>query len=413
MKHTSLDSAILFALVIPFIMGVSIGADETPYWLFALIFLFMLVYVSLDIFGLRKSLYEKAKTVLLWVIIVTVIGSAFSAAIVKRHRTAPIYNVHDIVLQQESAIRFFLDGKNPYATTYFNTPLADWHYSDTEINPALYHFVMEPFYLLFALPFYFVSNHTLGYFDGRIPLVFLFLGLLVTTHFLVKDPEKKRLFLVLLAFNPAVLPYTLEGRSDLFMYPFLFLGFFLLYKKKLLLASVPIALAFTVKQSAWLLMPFYVAFLYYQTKSWRKVIPSLLIFLTIFSAIVLPFFFWNQKAFIDSTINYLSGSTAHSYPVSGYGFGRVLNELNVITDLHNFYPFQWWQLGVGLPILVLLLRSFRKNPTVKMMILFYALFLMIYWYFSRYFHNSHLSYISMVIITAYLWPEDEILQKEK
>jgi len=241
MKLLKIDSIILFALVIPFIMTYRIGPGETPYWLFGLIFFGLFSYLVLDLqwFPIQEKTYYFIKKMLFWIIIFLSIGSAYIAAIIVRHQTAPVYEVHDIILQQESAIRFFLHGKNPYAVTYFGTPLAQWHYSDTEVNPALYHFVMEPFYLLFPIPFYLIIGHTIGFFDSRIPLFFLFLALLIAAALLVKDENKKRLFLILLAFNPAMLGYFLEGRDDIFMYVFLFAGFFLLYKKRLFLAGIP------------------------------------------------------------------------------------------------------------------------------------------------------------------------------
>src|SRR5207302_1544733 len=83
---------------------------------------------------------------------------------------------------------------------------------------------------------------------------------------LVKDENKKRLFLVLLAFNPAMLGYFIEGRDDIFMYAFLFIGFYFLYKKKYLLSGIPMALAFATKQSVWPLFPFYIVYLFSKTR---------------------------------------------------------------------------------------------------------------------------------------------------
>lgn len=402
-----LDSVLLFALSIPFIMAVRIGPGETPYWLFGLIFFGLLGYLVLDIIEASKSTYLKLKDVLLWILVVAVIGSSFASSIIVRHINHPTYQIHDMPLQQEIAIRYLLDGKNPYATTYFGTFLEQWHYSDTEKNPALYHFVLPPFYIIFALPFYFISNHTIGYFDARIPLLFLFFSILAVSQFLIKDREKRRLFVVLFSFNPATLMYMLEGRSDIFMFAFLFLGLFLLQNKRFLLAGVPLALAFAVKQSVWPFFPFYLAFLYFKTKTIRKTIIALLPFTVAFSLVVLPFFLWDQKAFLDSIILYLSGSTVNSYPISGYGFGKFLQEVGVITNPQKYYPFIIWQLIIGLPALFVLIRFLQKKPAVPRLIVSYGIFLFIFWYFSRYFNNSHLGYLSMVFLIAYFWPEDE------
>src|SRR5579859_7208415 len=145
MKQIKLDSILLFALVIPFIMTYRIGPGNTPYWLFGLIFLSLFLNIILDVRWITVLVKKQAlyKSILLWFIIFVSIWSTFFSEIIVRHQTAPIYHVHDIILQQEAAVKFFLHGKNPYAVTYFGTPLEKWHYSDTEVNPALYHFVMQ------------------------------------------------------------------------------------------------------------------------------------------------------------------------------------------------------------------------------------------------------------------------------
>lgn len=409
MKLIKFDSVLLFALVIPFIMTYRLSPGDTPLWLFGLIFLSLFVYIGLDInvFNWKQKIIEKIKIFVLWFTILAVIGSAFFAAIVVRHQTSPIYNVHDIILQQEAAVKFFLHGTNPYATTYFNTPLAQWHYSDTEINPALYHFVMEPFYLLFAIPFYLVMGHTIGFFDARVPLLFLFSMTLILIQLLIKDTDKKRLFLTIFAFNPATLGYLLEGRDDIFMFAFLFAALFLLHKKKFTWGGVLMALAFATKQSVWPLFPFYVLYLYWENKDIKKTIINFIPFTLVFSAIVLPFFFWNQKAFLDSTIFYLSGNTAHSYPIAGYGLGALLYQVGIIKNVHATYPFWIWQVVIALPLLLGLLIWQKKGNTTQRLIIAYGLFLFVFWYLNRYFNNSHLGYLAMVFVTAYFWPTEE------
>lgn len=405
MTSIKLDSILLFALVIPFIMMFRLGPSDTPYWLFGIIFLGLAVNIFLDIINIKLNLYNKLKNVLLWFIIIVVLGSAFGSAIVVRHRTHPVYMIHDMPLQQEIAIRFLLDGKNPYSTSYLGTFLEQWNYSDKEKNPALYHFVLPPLYIIFALPFYFISNRVFGFFDARIPIVFLLFVILYVAISLIKDHLNKRLFLILLAFNPAILPYTLEGRSDIFMYAFLFAGFFFLYKNRYSLSSISNALAFSVKQSAWPLLPFYVAFLYFKTKSIAKVIKILTPFIIVISVINLPFLIWDKKSFTDSTIGYLSGMVEHSYPISGYGWGKILQQMGLIKDINAYYPFYIWQIIVGIPLIIFLIKYLSKTLGVGRLILVYGIFLLFFWYFSRYFNNSHLGYLSLVFVTAYFWPK--------
>lgn len=409
MKNIKLDTILLFALVIPFIMTYRISPGDTPIWLFGLIFFSLLGNVVLDlgIFKLTEKIYNRTKLFLLWFLVFAVIGAGLFSEIIVRHQTSPVYHVNDIVLQQEAAIKFLVHGQNPYAVSYINTPMAQFHYSDTEINPALYHFVMQPFYVLFAIPFYLVMGHTIGYFDARVPLFVLFIALLILAQFLQKDPEKKREFMTLLAFNPAMLGYFIEGRDDIFMYTFLFAAFYLLYKKKFSWAGVLMALAFTIKQSVWPLFPFYAAFLYFSSKSIRKTIIWLIPFSILVLAIIGPFFFWNSKAFLNSTIFYLSGNTTHSYPIAGYGLGMLLYQAGIIKNVHQEYPFIIWQIVICLPLLIGLVIWLSKKNTVVRLVLSYGIFLFVFWYLNRYFNNSHVGFLSMVFITAYFLPDDK------
>lgn len=399
-----LSSVLLFVLVIPFIMMYRISPGETPFWLFSLVFLLLFGYVLIDYLKFSERLYYKLKNIVLWVVIALTIGAAFYSVIVVRHKVAPVYNVHDIILQQESAVNFLVHGKNPYATSYFGTPMESFHYSDTEVNPALYYFVMEPLYVISAVPFYVGMVHTIGYFDARLPLFVLFFVGLIVFSSTIKEKEDRLLALTLFAFNPAQLGYTLEGRSDAYVLGFLVIALVLLYKRKFGWGGVFMALAFCVKQSVWPIMPFYVAYLYFVNKSVKKTILNLIPFTVINVLIILPFFLWNQKAFIDSTIGYLSGSVPHSYPIAGYGFGMLLNSLGIIRDVHSYYPFAVWQIIVCLPLLGYFLFLQKKDNTFKTLILLYALLLFVFWYFSRYFNNSHLGYISMLLILSYFWP---------
>lgn len=403
----SLSSVVLAALLVPVIMTYQIFPADTNFIQFGLIFLGLFVNFILDVLPLPEKKYYLYKYILFWLLLGLVVGGAFVTAIIVRHKVAPVFQIHDIILQLEAAIRFFIDGINPWAATYHNTLMAAWHYSDNAVNPALYHFVMMPFYLLFSLPFYVISNHTIGYFDGRIPSFVLYLGLLIMAFRLIKNREQKLLFTTLLALNPAMFSYTLEGRSDVFMFAFLFAGFFLLYKRRISWAGIFIALAFATKQSVWPILPLYIGYIYFHSKKILLTFKRLSSFIITFIVIVLPFFLWNPGAFFASTISYLSGNTQYSYPISGYGLGVLLHQLGFIPNLNSSYPFVIWQVLIIAPLLAGLLILLKKYPTIKMLIFTYGILAFAYWYLSRYFNNSHMGYLTMVFLTAYFWPDEE------
>lgn len=399
MKNISLSTVLLPILVLPVIMTYRLSPGITPYWLFGLIFGLLLLYIFI-----KESL---TKNIVFWLIIILVVGASLVSAVIVRHQTAPIYGVHDIVLQLESALQFFLQGRNPYALTYFNTPLEAWHYSDTLVNPALFHFVMLPWYLIFSLPFYFLSISFLGFFDGRLPLAFLYFFILVLAWKIVRYKKEKTLFVSILALSPATFSYFLEGRSDFFMFAFLFWAWYLLERKRLKLAGIALALAFATKQSVWPIFPFYLIYLGFLSKSFKRTIVALIPFFSTFALIILPFIAWDTRALLNSTVYYLSGNIPNSYPIAGYGWGMVLNSLGVIKDLNSYYPFWIWQLLIAGPIGIILLYWLKKSPSIARLIFSYGVFLSVFWYFSRYFNNSHLGYLSTVFLTAYFWPRNE------
>ncbi len=403
--NVRLSTVLFFGLSIPFIMTYRLGPADTPYAIFTFIFLLLISAVASDIFLSTKKYYEKLKSVIYGLLIVSTLGAGFVASIIVRHINHPIYQIHDIILQLEAAIRFFLDGVNPYSTTYFGTFLEQWHYSENAINPALYHFVMEPFYLLFSVPFYGIGIKLFGFFDGRMPLFFLFFAMLVIAGKIVKDHEKKWQFIALLAFNPATIGYTLEGRSDIFMLAFLLAGLYLLQLDKNKLGGILIALSFMIKQSVWPFFPFFLFYLFIKNKkNIKRTVIDLLPFFAVCVVIALPFLIWDTKAYITSTVLYLSGNTEHSYPISGYGFGVLAHQLGWIKSLTEPFPFVVFQALICIPLIVFLLRYQSKKNSVKHAIFLYAIFLFVYWYFSRYFNNSHIGYISMLVLIGYFWP---------
>lgn len=386
-----IDTVLLLALSLPWPLKYRIfPMDGTPYILFGIYFALLLTYATL---GSKW----KSKLFVLFTIIAIAAGGPLITAIVDRSRVAPVFGVHDIILQLEAAMRYLIAGRNPYAETYFGTHMEAWRYAEfgkDAVNPALYHFVMPPWYLLFPF-FFYPFLWILGFFDGRLPLLFTFFGTLVILAFWIKDYQRKILALIVVAFHPVMFDYLLEGRSDYFAFFWFLFAMFLYYRKHHILAAVIYALAMLSKQTIWLSLPFVLFWA-------RQKRPGMLLAFTATVALVLgPFLLWDAGEFWQSTVAFPQGATQVNYPVAGYGLGMVLYQLGVIKDIHAYYPFISWQLGVGLPVLWVLIRWFQTKTTAGRLLIAYGIFLFVFWYFSRYFHNSHLGYISLVLAVGY------------
>lgn len=396
-----LSSVLLFAFSIPVVTHYRIlPVPGTPYWLFGILFFSLFLHLMLSF----TSIWGRVRNVLFWMILVIVLGGTMVTAIADRGNTAPAYGVHDIILQQEAAMRYLLEGKNPYKETYFGTPVEQFNYDEPgntdAVNPALFHFVMPPWYLLFPFGFYFTTIPLLGYFDGRIPLLVLTFTMLFLVSRWFRRREVGHLAVTLLAISPATVDFLMEGRSDFFALFWLVWAFYLFDKKHAVWSGIVYGLALVSKQTTWFSLPFYLAYVWWKTKNTKLFLTIVLGVFVTASAIVAPFFLWDAKAYLESTVFYLSGTGSNSYPIAGYGWGMVLLGLGIIKNLHAEYPFFIWQIIFGMPILFVLLRLLKKNLSLSFVWFGYAAFLFVVWYFSRYFNNSHLGYLSSLFVLA-------------
>lgn len=421
MNYNGISAVLIYAFSIYIITRYRVlPVEGTPYWFFGILIILLTVNIVFSITNFSRyipKIIHKAVSFLPIALVVVVITSVMMTAIVDRSKSAPIHGVHDIILQQEAAMRYILEGKNPYKETYFGTPLESWNYSELGkdvVNPALYHFVMPPWYVLFPFLFYFTTIPTLGFFDARFVLLFLVLLAIPVTFRLFKNKELGLTAVTLLILSPATFDYLLEGRSDMFALSWLLLSLFLLEKRKFFFSAVIMALALLSKQTIWFAFPFYIFYTWLKTKKdiQQRFLPvhvsTIVIVSSVCLLIVIPFLLHDSRAFLNSVVFYLSGNTEHSYPVSGYGLGMLLFESGIIKDIHAYYPFILWQVLFGVPVVVVSGWWLMKKPVLSRLFFSYALSLAVIWYMSRYFNNSHMAYLSTLFGLGVLKHVDEV-----
>lgn len=410
MRLTALPAILLFAFSIPIVMKYRILPIEgTPYWLFGILFFSLITKVIIDLYPEFLKQYNRhISRALLIIVLVIVVGGTTATAIADRHRIAPVWGTHDIILQLEAAMRYLIQGKNPYKETYFGTPVEMFRYDEMgkpATNPALYHFVMPPWYLLAPFPVYLAANRTVGYFDGRMVSLLVMIITLVLLWRMVKDTVIKEIAVVLIALSPATFDYFVEGRSDPFALVWLVGGLYFIQKKRYWFSAMMVGLAVISKQTMWFAFPIWVSYLYLSSvKRWFHYS----IFAVAVAAILtLPFLAWDAQAFIKSVVVYLSAGGETGYPVSGYGLSMILYSLGIIQGLKDYFPFTLLQLGLGIPILIGMLVWFRKKPLFSRFFIIYGVFLFVVWYVSRYFNNSHIAFLSTIFSLAAIFHYDE------
>ena len=190
----SFEAIITFLLITIFLAQFQNIWFFSPSIMYFLVFVGVFAYIYFDFQALskrRQKIWEGLKQLDLFLLIFSIIIGAILTNIYQRHQSSPELFAHDIVIQTESAVKFLLQGKNPYKETFFDTPLAKWEYKVdgvTEVNSALYHFIMPPFNLLLSTISYVLVTPFLGWYDNRFLSIFSFLGILVLSFIIT--PKK-------------------------------------------------------------------------------------------------------------------------------------------------------------------------------------------------------------------------------
>ncbi|MBI5651721.1 MAG: hypothetical protein HZC40_14950 [Chloroflexi bacterium] len=393
-------------------VGYGMVYHDTPA-VVSIFFVFLLIYLCADQFLPRRA-ENSIKFFMLTLIIGLFVVGAMIGAMLMRHSSAPHQFVHDGLIQIEQATRFLLAGKNPYVEDYTQTPLANWLFeiSGTAINPALYHNAYLPFFFVFTAPFYLFANASLGWFDGRMIFLPMFLAVLVLLAQAVSDRNKKYALLFFVTLNPFFTRYLIEGRNDVFVLFWIVLGAHLLRQRREKLALIAVGLACASKLTAWFLAPFFALYLLQPSAtswgawlaknyfvSFRRLMPLVLTLILV----VGPFALWDLGAFVDDVWNYPNGTSAIApYPIHGYGFNIFLRELGLLSSGASRSPVEMLQWIIGLPLFGWLAWRQVKRNTLAQMWFGYALLVAVMGYFSHVLNDNHIGFVLTLIAIALL-----------
>jgi len=411
----SLDFIIIFTLGFLFLMN----WDQAAILNFIVFFGLCLAYFLLDqkIFATVEGesldkLYRWKKFLLFFIIgFVLTVTMVVHIAWRAENLNLPI---HDNVQQMEPAVEFLLQGKNPYAENYFNTELAKSAYIMTTqgqvfLNPSLYHVIKLPFHILASVPVHLLAKAVFNFYDERMIYLILFILSLFALFALPSERRHKFALVAFYAFNPLFLSFLISGRDDVFVLSWLIFTLYFLKKDKILLSSLMLALACTSKHTAWFLVPFYYVYLYIKyTNGVAGFISKIKLLLQktwllplIFLLIMLPFILWNPVAFYQDTIAYPAGTLITSYPINGYGLSVLFYKLGLVKNLTDYLPMWVIQIPITLLLFYLFIKKQIQENSLARMIGGYAIVILVYWLFSRFFHDNYAGFVSQMFLIAY------------
>jgi len=345
-----------------------------------------------------RSFTARARWLHLGLILAVFVVLPTVASIVLRETGKPYTYIHDGALMIEEAARKLLAGHNPYATDYVDTPLYYWPMVN---NPALYHLTYFLFLFLVTIPFVWAFDHLGVFWDQRYLYLPAFVATLAILPLLVRRTEHRIALVAIVALNPQLFPFVIEGRNDFFVLLFLFAGVALLQRERRAWGALAIAVAAAAKLHALVLLPFLVTYLVATRRpkslgeaalALRPALPAAA-FLAITFA---PFLLNDWNAFYDDVVRYNAGGAAWTYPISGMGFSAILLWLGVIGYRQADFPFAVIEIAVATPIALYTLYQLWRTPSIARMLGGYALTLLAFLFFGRYFQGNYLGYILAV-----------------
>lgn len=358
----------------------------------------------------RQTLISKAVIISLAIGLLVILPTI--RAISLRHETQPYYYVHDGLIQSESAVQFVLSGKNPYVEDYRNTPLAQWGYhgGDSLANPALDHYAYMPLTFLLPLPFQVIIRPNLGWFDQRWVFLGVLVGVLIVATLLSRDSSKRLLLLMVIALNPLFVPFFIEGRNDVLPLFWILLTVLLVQRGNITASALTLALACATKQSAWFLAPFYLAYVSRGRspgQRWQRLMRPLIVAVTAFGVIVLPWVFADPAAFFNDIFYFQSGLSSSGFPASGFSLGALLYGFGVIKSDTQPFPYWIFQLAASAPLLWFTLRRQWRAPDWRSAMIGYGLLVFSAAFFSQLFHDNYLGFIITILAIAF-WADDGV-----
>ena len=232
-------------------------------------------------------------------------------------------------------------GRNPYNQDYSDTLLIHYTLPEMDTNPAVAHYVYLPGLLLLSLPFRQAITPLLGYYDQRLLNLLAYAVVVLLLPLLAQRPERKLSLLAAIGLNPLLLDPISIGMNDVLVTAFLLLATLLLRRRRFFWSALNFALACTVKQSIWLIAPFYLmaVALMAPERRFSQLVRSALVLAVVVAVVIGPFMAWDFSSFWDDTFAYAGGTaTELNYPIRGYTLGWLLLIFGILLSPYPCSP---------------------------------------------------------------------------
>ena len=302
---------------------------------------------------------------------------------------------HDSVIQFEEAARMLRQGRNPYADDFRGTPLDGWRgFHD---NPAIHHFVYPPLLLLISTPLE-AAGRAAGFYDQRILILLLFGGFVALLLRELRDHPHAVGLVSVIALNPFLAPYVVEGRNDVGM----------------LLGVAAAGAAYARGRTSWgdlwvgvaiaaktLLLPVLPFLLWARRKELGPVAARSIGPLAL---TCLPFLVWDAGAFVEDVFLAPAGWGSHPFEMrgwGGYGFANLILVFGV--NPKAAFPFGIFQGLALIPCLRYGFRSLGLDPGWPNVLRWTVVTVFALLFFGRFIHDNYIGSLLSLAGMAALW----------
>lgn len=369
----------------------------------------LLVYLLLSEFIRGERLRYWISLVLIWaIVLLTVFAPSLKLALLRQNSGPASYSHDGGVIQTEATIAYLLDGRNPYVEDYLATPMAEWGID--AFRTALYHYPYLPWTFLFSAPFKLLADAAIGWYDQRFVYLLLFALTLLLTPGLARGAQNKLLLVMLLGLNPIMGSDLIYGQNDSFVLAWIVLSLWLYGRGRKpaagrgwqIASAAALGLACASKPTAWFLAPFYLVLVAgddprdlwrrppaWLARAWRSGWPALAAALLV----VGPYLAWNPAALYDDVWRWSAGTSETAYQIWGWGASNLVLALGWVEDRFAYWPFWLTELLIGLPLLLALLKKQAAENTPARAAWGYGLFLVAFFFVSRFLNENYLGYI--------------------
>jgi hypothetical protein len=389
----------------------------------------VILYAIVDL-ALHGRWCIRIKWLLLTTILLACVFLPTTKLILLRQQSGPASYSHDGgVIQTEATIRYLFEGKNPYTEDYTQTPMAEWGFS--QYRTALYHYPYLPWTFLFSAPFFLLAQ-SVGHYDQRVVYMILLALALLLAPRMVNGHRRQLALVALLGLNPIMALDVIFGQNDLFVLSWLIFSLVLwrIWQDRIMRAepaswallgsTICFGLACASKPTAWFLAPFYGLLLVSDhadlAQGWRglwNVLPDILRrawpALAVFAVIVTPYLLWDGWSLYDDVWRWSSGQGETGYQIWGWGASNFVLAAGWVSDRFDQWPFWLLEIVVALPVLIWLVRRQQQANSLANATWHYGLFLLIFFYVSRFLNENYLGYILAFLAMGILCrsPEEE------